>query len=249
MLTRKMRGMMRLVASVTVSVILLPYILRLYLALSPNATAGEVWLSLVQAAPFGETIATAVVAVWGEAQSGVDSLLEWLASQKLSFPQHFSIELGKLLFTSVLVQVISALVGRKLLHDAEGGLFNNIANAVFQVLLTFTASLAVDVILDVFQAELTYAVGLKHELAAWGYTALLGGGGIGMLVVCGVVFLDAVVLVGVGCLKLTTSYGIFLWLLLVEMQNGSVWIMGVGIIIWLVLLWLLQQLESIFLPK
>lgn len=240
---------MRLAASVTVSIILLPFILRVYLSLSPNATADEVWLSLVQAAPFGEYIATAVIAVWGEAQSGVDALLEWLTSQKMSFPQHFSMELGELIFTSVLVLMLSSVIGRKLFQDTQGGLFNNLANAVFQVLLTFSASLAVDIILDVFNTQLAYAAGLKHDLAAWGYAITLTGGGITMLVVCGVLFFDAILLVAIGCLKLTTSYGIMMWLLMVEMQNESRWMLLIGVVCWLVLLWLLQCLESIFLPK
>ena len=244
-----MRGLMRLVASVTVSIILLPFILRLYLALSPNATANEVWLSLVQAAPFGEAVATAVVAVWGEARSGIDSLMDWLLSQKLTYPQHFSMELGELIFTSVLVLVISGLIGRKLFQDTQGGFFNHAANAVFQVLLTFSASLVVDIILDFFNAQLMHMEGMAHDVWAYVYAIGLSGGGMLMLIVCGVLFLDAILLVAIGCLKITTSYGFFLWLLLIEMQNGSAWMLCVGIVSWLVILWLLQCLESIFLPN
>lgn len=246
---RKMKGLIRLVAAVTACVILLPFILRLYLALSPNAKADDVWLSLVQAAPFGESIATAVISVWGEAQSGIDSLVEWLLSQKLSFPQHISMELGELIFTSVLVLVISSLIGRKLFLDTDGGLFNHIANAVFQVLLTFTASLTVDVILDTFVLNLSFAQGLRHDLTAWIYALALSGSGFIMLLVCGVLFFDAILLVAIGCLKLTVSYGYIFWLLQVEMQNGATWMLAVGVVLWLAVLWLLQCLESIFLPK
>lgn len=244
-----MKGLIRLIASVTVSVILLPFILSAYLALSPNATADEVWLSLVQAAPFGESIATAVISVWGEARSGAEGILEWITSQNLSFPQHFSMELGELIFTSVLVLVLSSFVGRRLFQDTDGGLFNQLANAVFQILLTFTASLIADLILDTFTVNLAQAEGIKHDLTAWIYSAALGGGGVAMLLVCGVLLLDSILLVVIGCLKLTTSYGIFMWLLLNEMQNGSNWILCVGVALWLIILWLLQCLESIFLPK
>ena len=248
-MTRKTRAILRFVASITLSVMLLPFILRLYLALSPNATADEVWLSLVQAAPFGEAVATTVIAVWGEAQSGVDSLLDWLISQRLTFPQHFSMELGELMFTSVLVLVISSLIGRKFFQNMQGGFFNNAANAVFQVLLTFSASLVVDIILDFFNTQLAHTAGVGHDVMAWIYAIGLSGGGVWMLIVCGVLFLDAILLLAIGCLKITISYGFFLWLLLIEMQNGSVWMLCIGVVSWLVILWLLQRLESIFLPS
>ena len=247
-MTKTVRGLMRLVAAVTASIILLPFILRLYLALSPNATPNEVWLSLVQAAPFGEAVATTVIEVWSEAQSGIDSLMDWLMSQKLTFPQHFSMELGELMFTSILVLVISSLIGRKLFRDTQGGFYNNAANAVFQVLLTFTASLVVDVILDFYNTQLAYLEGVGHDVAAWIYVILLGGGGMRMLMICGVLLIDTILLVAIGCLKITTSYGFFLWLLLLEMQNGSTWMMCIGVISWLLIVWLLQCLESIFLP-
>lgn len=248
-MTKTMRGLMRLIAALTTSVILLPFILRLYLTLSPNATANEVWWSLVQAAPFGEALATTVIAVWSEAQSGIDSLLNWLTSQKLTLPQHFSMELGELVFTSVLVIVISGLIGRKLFQNTEGGLFNNAANAVFQVLLTFSASLVVDIILDFFNTQLTQLEAVPHDIWMWIYAIGLSGGGILMLVVCGVLFLDVIILVAIGCLKITTSYGYFLWLLMIDKQNGSTWMMCVGAILWLLTIWLLLCFESIFLPN
>lgn len=247
-MTKSMRGLMRLVAAVTASITLLPFILRLYLALSPNATPNEVWLSLVQAAPFGETVATAVIEVWGEARSGTDSLMDWLTTQKLTFPQHFSMELGELVFTSILVLAISSLIGRKLFRDTQGGIFNNAANAVFQVLLTFTASLVVDAILDLNVMKLAHMEGVAHDVVTWINIFLLGGGGMAMLKVCGVLFADTILLVAIGCLKITTSYGFSLWLLLIEMQNGSTWRGYIGIISWLLIEWLLQCLESIFLP-
>lgn len=240
---------MRLVAAITVSVILLPFILWLYLTLSPTADAEDVWLSLVQTAPFGDSIATGVVAVWGEAQSGVEGIVEWLVSQKLSFPQYFSMELGKLIFTSVLMLIISSLIGQKLFSDTGGGMFDQAANVVFQVLLTFSASLATDAILDTYLTNLTYAEGMKHDVAAWGYAVILLVMGVSMLIVCRVTIIDAILLVAIGCLKLTTSYGFFLWLLLIEIQNGSRWMLAVGIVLMLIAIWLLQSLERIFLPK
>lgn len=86
-MTKKTWAFIRFIASVTACVMLLPYVLRLYLALSPNARPDDIWLSLIQAAPFGEKIATLVVSLWGEAQSGVESILEFLSLQKFTFPQ------------------------------------------------------------------------------------------------------------------------------------------------------------------
>lgn len=246
---RKQRPFLRFVASVTVCVILLPYVLRLYLALSPNAKADDVWLSLIQAAPFGENIATLVVALWGEAQSGVDSLLEFLTSQKFSFPQYFTMELGELIFTSVFVLILSSVIGRKLFCSTEGGFWDHVANAVFQIFLTFCASLVVDVIMDTFVTNLAYAEGLKLDFTAWGYGLSLGGAGLIMLLLCGVIFLDAILLVAIGCFKLSVSYGFFLWLLLVEMQDGTTWMLAIGVVLWLIMIWLLQTLEGLFLPK
>ena len=248
-MTRKQRAFLRFVASVALCVMLLPYVLRLYLTLSPNAKADDVWLSLVQAAPFGERIATLVIAVWGEAQSGVDSLLEFLASQKFSFPQYFTMELGELIFTSVVVLLISSVIGRKLFNSTEGGFWDYLANAVFQVFLTFCASLVVDVVLDTFTFNLPYAENLIGDLAAWGYGLSLGTVGVVMLVLCGVIFLDAILLVAIGCFKLSVSYGFFLWMLLVQMQGGSGWMLAVGVTLWLVMIWLLQALERLFLPQ
>lgn len=248
-MSKKMNGLMRLIAAITVSVILLPYLIQSYLVLSPKPDANEVWLSFIQAAPFGDWIGTLVLSIWGEAKSGADSLLEWMLSPQISFPAYLTMELGELVFQSVIVLVMSCLVGRKIFYRTEGGFFDHAANAVFQVLLTFIACLIVNVLMELAVAYLVLPEGVMQGVMAWVYGLSLGAGGIALLIVCGVIFLNAILLVAIGCLKLLVSYGYFLWLVRIEIEHEAGWMLAVGVILWLVMIWLLQSLESLFLPK
>lgn len=158
-------------------------------------------------------------------------------------------ELGELIFTSVVLLILSSVIGKKVFYSTEGGFWDHVANAVFQVFLTFCASLVTDVVFDNFVSNLVYAEGMKLAATAWIYGLGLSGVGVVMLVLFGVILLDAILLVAIGCFKLSVSYGYVLWLLLLQMEGGSTWMLAVGVVLWLAMIWLLQALEGIFLPK
>lgn len=249
MSAKNMKGLIRLVAAITASVVLLPFVISLYLAVSPNATAHELWMAFVQAVPFGESIATMVVSLWEETQSGADSLVDWLFAPNIRFSQYFSMEMAEIIFTSVVILLFYNVIGKRIFKDTSGGMLNHAANAVFQVFLTFCASLVVDWVFDLFAVALPNISGIAHDIWVYIYSGGLGIVSIVMLAVSGIVFLDTIILVGIGCLKIALSYSMFLWLLVNEMHGGSVWGMTAGIIFWLAALWLLQICEDLFVVK
>lgn len=246
--SKKLRGSLRLAAAVILSVVLLPYILRFYLALAPDSTAHEIWMALVQAVPFGDWLATVVISLWSEAQSGIDSLMNWLTSQQLQFPLHLSVEISKLIFTSVLLMVVSAFVGGTVLKDSGGGFLNHAADAGFQVLCCFAASLVANLVFRFFETELIQSNEIIRQVAAGLFTLVAGGGGLWMLVAAGLLFFNAILVIAAGCLKLLVSYGIFMWLLVNEMLGGPSWLMPVGAVGLLLFLWLIQRFEKLFVP-
>ena len=243
------RGILRLVASIVLCIILLPYILRLYLAIAPGATAREILTALVQTVPFGDYIELFMLAIWGKAQSGVDSLLDWILSQEYGFEMNFSMEFAALVFTSAFAMAISGIVGNSLVSDTNDGLFNQLANCIFQVLVTFCASLGADWSYRLFSSQLLELTEAGQIIVGIVYVVLLTGGGLWMIVLCGVVFLDALLIIGIGCLKLCINYGFFILLLIIEIQGSVQWLVYISTLIWLFFLWLLLRAEKLFLPK
>lgn len=246
---QKFRGALRFCASVTLTVILMPYILRAYLALAPGAEAREVWLSLVQAIPFGDWLATVVISLWSEAQSGMEALSGWLTSSAIPFPIHLTVELSKLVFTGVLLAVVTNFVGKKILLSSGGGILNHAADAVFQVLCCFAASLLADVTYRFFETQLAQASAVASQVGTVLFSLVTGGGSLWILIVLNVVFLNAILVILTGCFKLLISYSAFMCLLLNEIQGGPQWLMPVGIAVCLLVLWLVQRVEKVLLPS
>lgn len=246
---KKINGLVRLVAAITVSVLLLPYIIRLYLFVLPGTPAKELWTAFIQAAPFGEHLATAIIAVWGETQSGIDSILELITSHKFSFEVFLSVELAELIATSVLMILLTNVVGKKLLNNHSGGLYNDLANLIFQVFLVFTASLVTDWIFKFFTSQVINLPNIIHDIVSLIYSGILGIGGTALLVFSGIMVWDAILLVGIGCMKTLISYVFFLQLLLHEINGDHIVIIVWKIVAWFVLLWLLQRIESLLLPQ
>ncbi len=243
-----MTGLVRFIFAIIASFVLLPIVLRLYLNVAPDATSKDIWNAFIQTAPFADFLGTKMVSVWGEAQSGLESALKGLLDNQGNFTLHFSMELGQLAFSGAVLVLLSSVLGKLLPINVEGGIFSNAANAIFQLLLSFTASLVVDFVFKLFQANLADIMDASQYWLVTLYIFLLFGGGAAILLCLGIVFYFAIVLMAIGCMKLCVSYCIFLWLLLAQMQGGSPIMLVGGVLAWLAAIWWLQKMEKIFVP-
>lgn len=246
---KTIRGAIRLCAASILSVILLPYILRTYLALAPGADTQSVWLSFVQAVPFGDWLATLMISLWSEAQSGMDALTGWLTSSQIPFPIHLTVEMGKLVFSGVVLVVVTNFVGKKILLGSGGGFLNHAADVVFQVLCCFGATLLADVTYRFFESQLAQAGSTAQQVATVLFSIATGGGSLWILIVLNLVLLDAILAILLNCFKLLVTYSCFMWMLLSELQGGPDWLLPVGAALCLLVLWLVQRVEDVILPS
>lgn len=241
-------GAIRLCAASILTIILMPYILRTYLALAPGADAQSVWLSFVQTIPFGDYLGTVMISMWSEAQSGMDALSSWITSSHIPFPIHLTVELSKLVFSGILLFVVTNFIGEKILRGTNGGILNHLADVVFQVLCCYGASLIADVVFRFFEDQLVQTNSVIQQGATVLFSIVTSGGSLWILIVLGAVFINALLVILLNCLKLLVSYSCFMQLLLYTLSGGPVWLLPVGAAFWLLILWLLQRIEKHLLP-
>lgn len=241
-------GMTRLILSVIASAIVLPIVLRLYLNVGLGTGAQDIWVAFAQTVPFGEDMAVSMLSLWGEAQSGLDSVLKYITNQKHDFALHFSFELVQLIFCGVLMTLVGEVLKKVKAINVEGGLLDTIANAVCQLSLAFLASLLVDCAFRVIELSLVNTEYATQSAIMVVYMIVLSGGAAAALLLCGVIFYFIIALAAVGCLKLCVSYCMFLWILLARMQGGSFLVTLSGVAFWLASTWILQKIEQLFLP-
>lgn len=245
---RTIRGAARLFSAVALCGLLFTPMLLTYLSLAPGSDLYTVWMAFIQVIPFGDWLATVVTSLWAEAESGMDALLGWLTSPQLSFPVHLTVELGKLVFSSVLLIVVTKFIGRKVLVSSGGGLLNHAADVVFQVLCCLGASLLADIIFRFFETQLAQADSTVAQIVPAVFSILTGGGSLWILIVLQVVFIDAILVILINCFKLLIFYCTFMWMLLNELQGGPDWMLFAGAAVCLLILWLLQRAEKLLLP-
>lgn len=245
---RNLRGGIRLFAALTLCGLFFTPMLLTYLSLAPGSDLYTVWMTFIQVVPFGDWLATVTTSLWAEAESGMGSLLGWLTSSQLSFPIHLTVELGKLVFSSVLMIVVTNFIGKKILVSSGGGLMNYAADVIFQILCCLAASLLADVVFRYFEAQLAQANSVAAQVFAAVFSLLTGGGSLWILIVLQVVFINAILAILINCFKLLICYCTFMWMLLNELQGGPDWILFAGAGVCLLILWLLQRAEDALLP-
>lgn len=242
---RKMKGLFRLIAAATLTVLLFPSMLRIYLALSGDATANEVWMALVQAAPFGDKIGTLVLSLWEEAQSGSESLLDWLLVQDLDFLQYITVELGELVFTAVLLMLVSEVVRTVILRGTGTTIYDLLANGLFQTMCCLFASLLANLVFGYFSETLLTVSEVCRDVGIQLFALFTGAGSFTALVFSGLLFGSAALFLAVNCMKLLVSYGVFMLLLLMSMDGAADWQLAIGVVCWLILIGLLQTGEDL----
>ena len=246
---KTIRGAIRLCAALILNIILLPYILRIYLVLAPGADARSVWISFVQAVPFGDWLATVAISLWAEAQSGIDTITGWLTSPNVPFPIHLTVETSKLIFSGILLIVVTNFVGKKLLRGSGGGILNHAADVVFEILCCFGATLIADIVFRFFDSQLVEASVALQNTAAVLFSITASGGSLIILLVLKIAFGRALLAILTNCCKLIITYGTFLWLLLGQLQGGPEWLLPLGVMLCLLVLWIIQRIEKLLLPS
>ncbi len=255
MIKLRASGLIRFVIALGVSIIGLPTVLFMYLRLSPGASSRDFLDAFTQIVPFGEKFCPTIVSVWGEAQSGLDNALQNLedhltfAIEGFELTKYLTLELAEMIFTGMVMLILTALLGKKFVISTDGGLLNNIANALLQLDIAFVSSLLISFVFTLYRTELAQLEGIWNDVLTVILAGLAGGGGFVLMLIVGILWFRALVLIGINCLKLFLSYLAMCWLLVATVLGGSVIITAVGLALWVGTLWLVLEMEKMFLPS
>lgn len=238
---------MRLVAAVTLSVILLPFILQLFLTFSREDSPSVILNKLVSAIPFGNAILKVVSAVLTDAMSNQGSLLDWMSDQEFTFPQYFTMEMGKMVFSGVILALLTKLQQVGIEDKKRKGWLNRIADMVYLTLFVFSAGLLTDLLFEFFDLLVKDTAGIFRDIFVYIYSGGLGVAGVVLLVISGMVLLDAVLSVVLNCFKMAWTYAGVMWMLLCSCYGSPVWLTVLGIAVWAGLVLLIQRGEDLVL--
>jgi len=247
-MTLRIKGILRLVASVILCVFVLPIVLRLFLSLSPGASAQDYLLAFLEAAPFGDTIYSLAASILEEAQSGAEGVLELLELLELprkSFALKFSMDMAETVFTSVILLLITNILGKEFFKVRGKDIFNRSANVFFQVFLLFCASLIVEAIFDFFSTMLMKIPEATQMILGYVYSASLGVVSVIILIIAGMLLIDAIIHVLSGCLSIFVSYTMYCAVLINQAGSGPQTLTVFVCAVWLILLWIILSLENL----
>lgn len=238
---------MRLVAAVALAVIILPGVLRIFLAFSPEDSAQTLLEKLVSAIPFGHPLLRVVSGILTEAMSDGGSLLTWLQSQNISFPHYFTQEMGKMVFSGVILSLMTSILSAGIEDRRRKGLLNRLADMVFVTVFVFLSGLAADLLFVFVDGVVKESAGIFREIYVYISSGFLGAGGVALLMVSGLVFLDALLTVALSCIKMVCTYGGIIWVLICSWKGfPDIWALA-GIILWFTSILLVQWGEDLIL--
>ena len=214
------KGSIRLVAALILCVIVFPYVLGLFLALSPDASAQDYLMVFLDSVPFGDSIVGLAASVLQAAQSGADAFLDLLVDSSKNLTLRFSMDLAEMIFTSVIIFLLGHVLGKVVFQSTGKDIFNQAANVLFEIFLIFCASLIVEGIFDFFSDALMKIPDITQEIMGYIYSAGLGVTSIIILVIAGMFLLDACIRVIGGCVNIFVSYAMFAAILLNKASGG-----------------------------
>lgn len=241
------RGLMRLVAAVSLAVIVLPGVLQIYLAAVPGESPQTLLAKLIGAIPFGNPISRAVSGIMADAMSGGDSLLEWMEKGDFSMEQFFSLEMGKMLFSAAILSAILRVLENTIWDQKLRGILNRIADVVFLTVFVFVSGLLAEMLFSFAEKLVLQSVGILRSIAVYITSGALSVGGILLLCVTGLAFTKALLTVGMNCLKMIFTYGGIIWVLLCIIKEVSHPVLLAGIVAWIGLIGLLLVAEELIL--
>lgn len=240
------RGVVRLIASILLFVLVMPLVIVPGISFSdPDA----LWIELLQLIPFEEPIVKLVCGLFLEFASGSLSIFEYIEEQNISLSQYIFMESAETIFTAVILLLLNAVIGKEFINAQERGTFNKLANCIFQILLAFIATRLTEYIYQFYSFQVLKLSNTAQNFFLNAYSILLSTSSVVLLIISGVLFLNAVFIIALNCLKLLFSYVLVLWGVLCYMYGGNIIGITVGFILWIVVLSVLLHLESLFSPK
>lgn len=178
----KMKGLSRLIAVVAVSVLLLPYVFVVYLALTPGAGAQDIGEAIIKTVPLGEQIWGTFIAASGEGSSGFESALGWFDNTQIGAFEFIILEASQIFLISVIMLALESVIGI-LIADVGKGILNQIANILYKLLVVFGASLISEGIYNFFINEVSKLTGTTQDVMIYVVVILSVVGGIVALII------------------------------------------------------------------
>lgn len=238
---------MRLISAVALAVIILPGVLRIFLAFSPEDTAQTLLQKLVSAIPFGYPLLRVVSGVLTEVMSDGGSLLTWLQSQNISFPHYLSQEMGKMVFSGAILSLMTSILSAGIADKSQRGTLNRLADIVFVTVFVFLSGLAADLLFGFVDGVVKKSAEIFREIYVYISSCLLGAGGVALLMLTRLVFLDVLLKVLLSCLKMLCTYGGIIWVLICSWKDfPDIWGLA-GIALWFTSILLVQWGEDLIL--
>lgn len=238
---------MRLVAAVTLAVMLLPGVLRIYLAAVPGETPQSLLTKLISVIPFGNPIFRAVSSIMTDALSDGESLFDWMKNGDFSVAQFFSLEMGKMLFSAAILSLILRFLKGIIKDTKRSGTINRIADVVFLTFFVFISGLMAEMFFSYVEKLILQSMGILRSISVYFASGALGAGGIALLCMTGLVFTKALLTVAMSCLKMMFTYGGIIWVLLGITKGVSLLILISGIVAWIGLIGLLMVVDELIL--
>ena len=240
------RGMIRLIASILLFAFIVPLVILPGVSFSDPH---ELWLELLSLIPFSHSFVKVITSAFTEAASGSHALLEYIAEQDLTMPQYIATEAAETVFTSVVLMLLTYIIGKEFSNSKERGICNKLANCIFQIMLTFAATRITEYVYTFYNSQVRQLTETAQNLFIYGYSAILGTSSVVILIVAGILFLNTFVIIGINCLKLLLSYIIAIWCVLCYMQGGHLLGILAGFTFWILLLCILLYVENLFSPN
>lgn len=242
--SKTIQGLMRLIAAVTLSVILLPFILQFYLAFSQEDSPQMLLNKLAAAIPFGDGILKVVTGVLTDAMSNQDSLLDWIGKQEYDVSHYFTMEMGKMVLSGVILAALTNLARARIADDKRRGMLNHAADLVALTLFVLTASLLSDLLFEFFHSLVMNTADSFRSVFMYIYSGGLGIAGIAIMVISGTMLADALLSVALSCFKMAWTYAGIMWMLLCPIYGCPDWLMILGVVTWAVFVLFFQCIED-----
>lgn len=220
----------RLIIATVLIALLVPMLFGFYSIIGEDSSAA-ILAKIIQVIPLGDSILKIVLLPISDSMSHYDTFSDWLNAQELSLPQHFTLEAGKLVFSSAILMLIEKIAIVKI--KGNGGLLDTIADFLLVTLAVFVSCWLTDLLLTTL--DLVALMDLNGKLQGamtYIYSGMLGVGSVALIMLAGIVFVDAFLRVLLSCFKMIITYMGIICILAYHVQTESIILSVVVFLVW-----------------
>ncbi len=225
----KAPSIVRLVAVVALTVILLPIVLSLYCNISVGSAPEEIGSAILAAVPLGEQIMNTVLAITGSNGEALISTLDWMNAHNISEAEALVMEVSQIFLISVIMMALETLIGLAF-KKVERGIINQIANILYKVLVVFCAALFAKWVYSFFLVQVSQLTGASQRVMIYTVSILsvvgsivaliFGGGFMKSMMKCSLKMIEALITFILGCALLMA---LFPWYILILIWIAVIW--------------------------